>query len=97
MDRTEIRILTRLRLGMAVLLICCDCDWRLPRRRARLRRQGRVALCRLFAVCDVLRHVAHGSVWAGEGSVDVFYSHTLRRLSLAKAIESCRDVGYTRL
>ena len=50
-----------------------------------------------FAVCDVLRHVVHGSVWAGEGSVEVFYSYTLRRLSLAKAIESCRDVGHTRL
>ena len=27
-----------------------------------------------FAVCDVLRHVVHGSAWAGEGSVEVFYS-----------------------
>ena len=50
-----------------------------------------------FAVCDVLRHIVHGSVWAGEGAVEVFYFYTLRRLPLAKAIESCRGVGNTRL
>ena len=32
----------------------------------------------LFAVCDVLRHVVHGSVWAREEWVEVFYSYTLR-------------------
>ena len=50
-----------------------------------------------FVVCDVLRHVVHGSVWAHAGWVEVFYSNTLGCFSLAKAIESCPDVDHARL
>ena len=50
-----------------------------------------------FVVCDVLRHVVHGSVWAHAGWVEVFYSNTLGCLSLALAIESCPDVDHARL
>ena len=50
-----------------------------------------------FAVCDVLRHIVHGSVWAREGRVEVFYSDTLGCFSLAMAFGSCPDVDHARL
>ena len=53
LGRNRVQDIRHSRLGMAVLLLCCNCNRRQPRRRSGLRRQGPFALCRLlwFAMC----------------------------------------------